>query len=833
MCDNQQQISENISNNNDSNFGLDLNECLALISNNQNLSHDFNFNQINNNNINIKESSNNFNNNSNIHLFSNNVINEKNNISNDFSPSDWEKIFNAEKTKVAQINTNSNDTNTHEFVDLENDFADLINVQSSLFRSGIDQLSLNEAPDKAAKCFYITISPRKYASLLPITRRQIFKPLSALFPIIVVSEQINQATKYRSHYHFKILIKSNESQPTEVILALMRILLRRLVGSDEQQFDIEDIINDNWPTIDEDKIPEIVIQSVQSMKDHLIKITALDFTPCYQGVLTTSFHSNWKTRDWAKRLYETGGAFSKTDPFVTSSHKAFSYYDDYFRAYCRERHVKHKLQRIECGSFGVAWKDECIAWWNDKVENPFYHKSPQLYLCGPPNSGKSTFIRQVILRGIPESDIFSPQQSPNSKSVSSFAWVGCDPDYHCVVLCEEFDMECYDRNLFKAITEGSSFNITKKHKNESHRLQLQMPMIFIAQYDLPKYYTTEKTGVPERLLRVVIPDKECMKYKVKKNLANTYDMHVAAQKTSTSNNNNRQQQKQQPLNVNVNTNIRNFRMFNQPSSSSSSSSLPSPITSSPMSSSPLASPLSQSTSSSTTTSLSESFLVEETDASLSSYSSCASRSELSNISQSSCSTSITSISSLPASETNFISKKLSKSLNINKSFSTSLSSLSSTLTLSPSMSSSSSSSIKEIKKENKISKKLNASSYTNNFISIQKNKKICLDYHQTNYDESHNPSKILNGFEVHNGDKEEQEMIDLTMEEETLIGDVDSHNETLTNTSIKCFQTTLPSKINSQTYDEIVTNIVLEEIISAIANVSVETDKIEETIIIN
>ena len=108
-----------------------------------------------------------------------------------------------------------------------------------------------------------------------------------------------------------------------------------------------------------------------------------------------------------------------------------------------------------------------------------------------------------------------------------------------------------------------------------------------------------------------------------------------------------------------------------------------------------------------------------------------------------------------------------------------------------------------------------------------------MDYHQTNYDESHNPSKILNGFEVDNRDKEEQEIIDLTMEEETLIVDVESHNETLTNTSINCFQPTLPSKINSQTYDEIVTNMVLEEIISAIANVSVETNIIDKTIIIN
>ena len=81
------------------------------------------------------------------------------------------------------------------------------------------------------------------------------------------------------------------------------------------------------------------------------------------------------------------------------------------------------------------WHLSVLDWWNDWTVNGFKHKKKQLYLWGPSNSGKTTFINNLLARcinGVDETDehayesqVFTP--IPNEKR---FAWQEFDSKQH-------------------------------------------------------------------------------------------------------------------------------------------------------------------------------------------------------------------------------------------------------------------------------------------------------------------------------------------------------------------------------------------------------------------
>lgn len=42
------------------------------------------------------------------------------------------------------------------------------------------------------------------------------------------------------------------------------------------------------------------------------------------------------------------------------------------------------------------WRDDCVVWWNNYVRDGYSDKMPQLYIHGPSNAGKTTFIKQLL-----------------------------------------------------------------------------------------------------------------------------------------------------------------------------------------------------------------------------------------------------------------------------------------------------------------------------------------------------------------------------------------------------------------------------------------------------
>ena len=66
-------------------------------------------------------------------------------------------------------------------------------------------------------------------------------------------------------------------------------------------------------------------------------------------------------------------------------------------------HVKALLKPVDKSLYYDAskkvqnWRYYVVVWWNSWVNGGWSHKKKQLYLHGPSNTGKTTFINHVLL----------------------------------------------------------------------------------------------------------------------------------------------------------------------------------------------------------------------------------------------------------------------------------------------------------------------------------------------------------------------------------------------------------------------------------------------------
>lgn len=146
--------------------------------------------------------------------------------------------------------------------------------------------------------------------------------------------------------------------------------------------------------------------------------------------------------------------------------------------YKADRHVRDTLKPLEIEQFG-DWRDDVRKWWNDWVNEGWFHKRKQLFLWGASDSGKTTFIREFLLQGIDDDSIFIPTKVPCS-AASRFSWSQYEPYKHVVMMLDEFDCNTVDTNAFKLVCEGEAMCSDVKHHN-SKKLYLRIPQIYISQ----------------------------------------------------------------------------------------------------------------------------------------------------------------------------------------------------------------------------------------------------------------------------------------------------------------------------------------------------------------
>jgi hypothetical protein len=371
----------------------------------------------------------------------------------------------------------------------------------------IPYASISKAPNRKATQFKVTIMPRIYQKLL--TRDDFFEPLVSGYKDVelIVSKIDNPDilfSKYRSNAHFRIFLDFRSTCIKRItarkVYTLFFRILRNTVGA-------EPLISEDIKKIsDYDRRPEIVIEHVRDKSRAVTWATNEHFprfTECFEP--TEEFSEIYRLHNWA--LSNINNKFAMDMPFVNASRYSHTRLRAYLDELKTKLHKKHILQKCELGPFN-DWRDLVIKWWNDWLDEGWYHKRPQLLLISQPNCGKTMFINEVLLRQgqcdeVPKEAILIPERAGSSYYISNFAWSRANPAYHSVVFCDEYEIKHYNVELLKIILQGGDFNPQKKNQNSGDDINLRIPMIFASNRRLPKI--EEAIGLEERFLIIEIP----------------------------------------------------------------------------------------------------------------------------------------------------------------------------------------------------------------------------------------------------------------------------------------------------------------------------------------
>ena len=368
--------------------------------------------------------------------------------------------------------------------------------------SSIPKASLRRAPKYKCSQFRITVQPRIYQ--IELEREDFFNSIKKDFEDVetIVSKETNMySSKFRSKNLFKIFIDFGRSKFTSnEVYTYINKIMRESVGNE-----IEYSPEDEAQFSDNDKRPEIILESVKSKKNSVVWAT-MDFSPRF----TTDFDPNEfsegnRIHNWAKE--NVNEKFSLDMPFVQKSRFSAARLRAYHEEYVLKNHVKFELKLCNHGPFN-DWRDLAIEWWNGWVKDGWYHKRPQLLIVSPPNCGKTTFVREALFNQgtkdeIPSEAIMIPERAGCNKYITNFAWQKANPSYHAVVFCDEFDIRHYNLELLKIILQGDAFTPIKKHQVSGDDICLRIPMIFTSNHSIPDI--NETIGLKERFLIIEVP----------------------------------------------------------------------------------------------------------------------------------------------------------------------------------------------------------------------------------------------------------------------------------------------------------------------------------------
>jgi hypothetical protein len=315
-----------------------------------------------------------------------------------------------------------------------------------------------------------------------------------------------RTAKYRASHIFKIFIDLGTNQAALTSVEMHKhvsTFIQQAVNQTEQQFSLMDMVDGN--ITDEDRVSEISFSSVRNRKSAIGWVSASDvdlrFTPdCMNW---DDFSESYRLQMWLRQNVN-----KKFDPFdaLVLKLKKPDAMQKMLTLFQRKNHIRYKLKRVQTDVLFGDWRDELINWFNDWIDNGWRPKKQQVLITGPPNAGKTSFIENVLLKGVPSEAILTPEKSSSKYQISNFAWSKSDEVYNSVVYADEFQIEGYDQGKLKVILQGAKFMPQKKFVNMKtvDEIQLKMPMIFVGNYHFPQ--TAIDLGIPERFLQIKIPE---------------------------------------------------------------------------------------------------------------------------------------------------------------------------------------------------------------------------------------------------------------------------------------------------------------------------------------
>ncbi|CAF1071936.1 unnamed protein product [Brachionus calyciflorus] len=327
------------------------------------------------------------------------------------------------------------------------------------------------------------------------TKTEVFDLLSPYCSMLLVAQE----THFNDIPHHHIYLRTIEPY----LIIEMRNLIH--FAYDRDIFERPDLNNQEYV------INGILIQTVRNEKNYLKYITKYDTNPLTLGINGNilSFHYNSIT--WAQNTEK----FEYTDPHVLNHPQ---YYKLLEKVHARVQVQKQELLIGPLRPFlnildeekMNSWQGIVIRWWNDWIINGFIHKKKQLFLWGKSNTGKTTFVLNLIracLSQINEEDeivddIIELQIMRPTPRDKKFAWQDFNSSLHKIVLMDEFDISDYDVTDLKKALAGETLVANRKGES-SIKFKMQMPIIMISNCEPPKNdRMTQMQGFNERLLVV-------------------------------------------------------------------------------------------------------------------------------------------------------------------------------------------------------------------------------------------------------------------------------------------------------------------------------------------
>lgn len=141
----------------------------------------------------------------------------------------------------------------------------------------------------------------------------------------------------------------------------------------------------------EDNDQRLTIESVKYAQREITAITS-DPESVYFNLKAETFNLIYRAADWARRT----PVWSDFALFVIQNFNNKGIIKAVHTATRKMMIKKPEYKRYATENPFNDWRDSVIRWWNDFVDKGYSTKMPQLYLFGPSNVGKTTFIFDLL-----------------------------------------------------------------------------------------------------------------------------------------------------------------------------------------------------------------------------------------------------------------------------------------------------------------------------------------------------------------------------------------------------------------------------------------------------
>lgn len=187
----------------------------------------------------------------------------------------------------------------------------------------------------------------------------------------------------------------------------------------------------------------------------------------YTNVKKSRLHFNYQLHDWVVNTPR----YSIDDPFVVSNCHRYRFLQQYHAEHLMRLYPSFRpfqpIEVVKC-----SWALSVSLWWNEIILG-FKHKRKCLFLYGPSNVGKSSFVEHMIGRHNLRY-VFYP-------GVGNFFMSDFRIDFHKAIIFEEFDSQHYPHSHLKRLLEGSTYSYSVKCQPDK-TFKFHGPIIFISNY---------------------------------------------------------------------------------------------------------------------------------------------------------------------------------------------------------------------------------------------------------------------------------------------------------------------------------------------------------------